>query len=171
MLRWEIDTRRETILDRFSSTSTGIGLVSPDERWLVRSTHWPQLEIRRSSGGEWKPLVSLSKDFGTGHIGFTPDGNWLLYHDIDSAGKHSLFRIATAGGPPERLGDFPTDSRTCTMEISPDGRKVLVAADESANRYELWSLENFVPHTPITISALISPRRRRKPDERDGRKG
>ena len=41
-------------------------------------------------------------------MAFTPDGNWLLYHDVDAAGKHSLFRVATAGGQPERLGDFPS---------------------------------------------------------------
>jgi hypothetical protein len=56
----------------------------------------------------------------TTDVNFTADGNWLRYHDVDSAGKHSLFRVATGGGQPERLGDFPTNSSSGTLEVSPD---------------------------------------------------
>jgi len=146
MLRWEIETGRETILDQFPSGS--LGLVSPDERWLIRAANWPQLEIRPTSGGDWRPLVSFGKGFFTGDVNFTADGNWLLYHDVDSTGKHGLFRVPTAGGQPERLGDFPTNSPDGTLEISPDGSKIMVSAGEYANEYELWSLGNFVPPAP-----------------------
>jgi dipeptidyl aminopeptidase/acylaminoacyl peptidase len=145
MLRWEIATGRETTLDRFPSAA--VELVSQDERWLVRWTN-QNIAIRPTAGGDWKPLVSLSKDVFTGHVNFTADGNWLLYHDLDSTGKHSLFRVATAGGQPELLGDFPTNSLSGSLEISPDGSKVIVSAAESETGYELWSLENFVPPAP-----------------------
>jgi len=144
MLRWEIATGQETILDRFPQGV--VELVSQDERWLVR---WDKqnIEIRPIAGGDWKRLVS-NKDLFTGHVNFTADGNWLLYHDLDSAGKHSLFRVASAGGQPERLGDFPTSSESGSIEISPDGRQVIVASGEGGTGYELWSLENFVPPAP-----------------------
>jgi Tol biopolymer transport system component len=96
------------------------------------------------SGGDWKPLLSLNKGNGN----FTPDGNWFVYHSVDSTGKRSLFRVPIVGGRPERLGDFPTSSPSGTMEISPDGSKVLVSVGEFATGYELWSLENFVPPAP-----------------------
>jgi len=145
LLRWEIATRQETILERFPSRS--YGFASPDEGWLIR---WAKqnIDIRPAAGGDWKTLVSLSV---TGQLNATPDGNWVLYHDIDSAGKHSLFRVATAGGQPERLGDFPTDGLNGTLEISPDGSKIMVSAGENATSlasYEFWSLENFVPPAP-----------------------
>jgi len=56
--------------------------------------------------------------------------------------------ISTAGGHPERLGDFAANSETGFMEISPDGRKVIVESNGYATGYELWSLENFVPPAP-----------------------
>ncbi len=148
LLRWEMATQRETILEHFPSTAWGS--VSPDERWLIRLDK-QELDIRPTLGGDWKPLFSLSKNFptGTGHINATRDGEWVLYHDVDSAGKHSLFRIATAGGRPERLSDFPTESPSGSLEVSPDGRKIIVAAGgDYRNGTELWSLENFVPPAP-----------------------
>jgi hypothetical protein len=143
ILRWEIATGQETILDRFPQGV--VELVSQDERWLVR---WDKqnIEIRPIAGGDWRRLVS-NKDLFAGHVNFTADGNWLLYHALDSAGKHSLFRVASAGGQPEFLGDFPTNSLSGSLEISPDGSKVIVSA-ESETGYELWSLENFVPPAP-----------------------
>jgi Tol biopolymer transport system component len=149
LLRWEIATQRETTLERFSPTS--FGWESPDERWLIAMDAPPaspgqgSLKIRPISGGEWKPLVSLRV---TIQFNATPDGNWILYHGVDAAKKHGLFRVATAGGQPERLGDFPTNSLTGALEVSPDGRKVMVSADDYETGYELWSLENFVPPAP-----------------------
>jgi Tol biopolymer transport system component len=98
------------------------------------------------SGGDWKPLVSSLTQVG--HVDFTPDGQWFLYHDVDSTGKPILSRVASAGGQPEHLGDFPSNAPSGTMRISPDGSKVMVAAGEYGTAYEMWSLENFVPHAP-----------------------
>jgi len=142
VLRWDIATGRETSLEKFPLDS--VGFVSQDERWLMGMDK-QGLKIRPASGGDWKPLVSL--DF-TIQLNTTPDGNWILYHGVDAAKKHGLFRVATAGGQPERLGDFPTNSLTGALEISPDGRKVMVSADDYETGYELWSLENFVPPAP-----------------------
>jgi Tol biopolymer transport system component len=142
LLRWEIATQRETPLEKFPLDT--FGWVSQDERWLMGMDK-QGLKIRPVSGGDWKPLVSL--DF-TIQFNTTPDGNWIFYHGVDSAKKHGLFRVATAGGQPERLGDFPTNSQTGALEISPDGRKVMVSAHDYETGYELWSLENFVPPAP-----------------------
>jgi Tol biopolymer transport system component len=142
LLRWEIATQRETPLERFPLDS--LGWVSQDERWVIGMDK-QGLKICPVSGGDWKPLVSI--DF-TIQFNATPDGNWILYHGVDSAKKHGLFRIATAGGQPERLGDFPTNSLTGALEISPDGSKVMISAKEYDTGYELWSLENFVPPAP-----------------------
>jgi Tol biopolymer transport system component len=143
LLRWEIATQRETILERMPPGAWG--WVSQDERWVVEVDERRNLKIRPTAGGDWKPLLS---DPHAGHFGLTPDGNWLIYHTVDSAGKHGLYRVPTAGGQPERLGDFPTNTPDGSLEISPDGRKVMVAAGEYDTVYELWSLKNFVPPAP-----------------------
>jgi Tol biopolymer transport system component len=143
MVRWNIASQQETLLDQYPDKAWGE--MSSDERWLIRVND-KGVEIRPMSGGDWKPLASSVRP--TGQVDFTSDGNWLLYHDADSNGKPILSRIASAGGQPERLGDFPTRAPSGTMRISPDGSKVMVAAGEYGSAYEMWSLENFVPPAP-----------------------
>jgi hypothetical protein len=76
---------------------------------------------------------------------FTPDGKWLLYRDADATGKHGLFRISTASGKPERIGDYPGDGGSGSFWISPDGRMVIA---QGRNFPETWLLENFEPKAP-----------------------
>jgi hypothetical protein len=144
----------ETILDHFPSLS--YDLLSSDERTLIRSAD-QNLDIRPTSGGEWKSVGSIAEDFamGLGQFNITPDGKWLVYHDVDSKGKDCLSRVAITGGPPERLGNFPTQNARMgpplasgSLEISPDGGKVIVSNDDPFTGYELWQLENFVPPAP-----------------------
>jgi Tol biopolymer transport system component len=143
MVRWDIASQQETLVDQYPDQTWGE--MSPDERWLIRMNR-KSVEIRPMSGGDWKPLVSSLTQVG--HVDFTPDGQWFLYHDVDSTGKPILSRVASAGGQPEHLGDFPSNAPSGTMRISPDGSKVMVAAGEYGTAYEMWSLENFVPHAP-----------------------
>lgn len=143
-LRWEIALQHETVLEQSSGMTT---LPSPDERWLIRAAK-VNLEVRSLGGGGWKTLAPLSSavlSAGTGYGQFaaTPDGNWVLYHDADDTGSHGLYRIATSGGEPERLGDFPAHSASGTLEISQDGRKVIVASYAAGKGYELSLLESF----------------------------
>jgi WD40-like Beta Propeller Repeat len=139
LIRWDIGTRETTVVDRIPGPYNGGDSLGPDpdEHWTSRREKGT-LEIRPMSGGDWKPLISL----GTTQASFTPDGNWLLYHDADAAGKQSLFRVSTAGGQPERIGDFPTAGKTGSLRISPDGRQIIT---EAAIAPEVWILENFEP--------------------------
>jgi hypothetical protein len=140
LIQWEIGTQQATSLDRipgFGCDSGGGCAPNPDERWMARRDK-ATIEIRPTPGGNWKPLISVNPT----QMGFSGDGNWLLYHDVDAAGKQSLFRVATAGGQPERIGDFPSASREGSLKISPDGQKVVAEAPATP---ELWLLENFEP--------------------------
>jgi serine/threonine protein kinase/WD40 repeat protein len=133
--RWEIGTQQETVLGRAWA-------ASPDERWLGR---WERdvIEIRPMSGGDWRTLVSL-KNWSP--IAFTPDGNWVVYCNTDEGVKQGLFRVATSGGEPERLGDLPSGSKFPLLSISPDGQKIIADTREPV---ELWMLENFEPKQPV----------------------
>lgn len=139
VVRFEIATGKQTTVEAFPAGY--FPWVTRDERWLMRyGDHG--VDIRPASGGDWRTPVTARSG---GQVGFSADGNWFLYHDLDSTGEHSLFRIAASGGTPERLGDFPSSSPSGSIEVSPDGHQVLVASGEYATGYELWSLENFVP--------------------------
>lgn len=55
------------------------------------------------------------------------DGRWLVY-DSNIRGNADIYRLATAGGRPERITDDPRDEYAA--DLSPDGRQVA---------YHLWS--------------------------------
>ena len=59
------------------------------------------------------------------------DGQWLLY-DSNLAGNADLYRIAAAGGEPERLTTDPSDD--FFPELSPDGREVSFHSWRTGNR-------------------------------------
>ena len=139
LIRWQINTGQKTTLDRIPGYPFG-GVPIPNEHWMARRDK-DTIEIRSMSGGDWKPLISLDPT----QMAFTADGSWLLYHDSDVAGKQSLFRVATAGGQPQRIGDFPAASKEGRLNISPDGKKIIAEAPTGT---EVWLLENFEPKKP-----------------------
>jgi hypothetical protein len=133
LFRWDAVTQQSTLVDRIPGPRP-----DPGEHWLARRDK-DRIEVRPTAGGDWKLLISI----GETQMGFTQDGKWVLYHDVDAAGKHSLFRVSTAGGQPERIGDFPSLAKERGyLFISPDGQKVIAQAHGSP---ELWILENFEP--------------------------
>jgi Tol biopolymer transport system component len=141
LIRWEIATGRETIVE--PNLAGGFsGMISLDERWIAQSNKGA-IEIRPMQGGSWRRLVSRRSEIGVQGT-FTPDGEWFLYHDKDSAGKDGFFRASTAGGEPERLSDFPSGNMTGLLWISRNGRR-LIAEALNPGPIELWILENYEP--------------------------
>ena len=140
LMRWEIGSQEWTMVSEAPNLYRGYstGIASPDERWITRWENG-KIEIRPMASGGWKPLPSLGSP---NQIAFTADGDWLVYHDRDASGKDGLFRMATTGGDPERLGDFPGTSTRGLMWVSPDGQKIIADARKPI---ELWMLENFEP--------------------------
>ncbi len=140
LVRWQIGSAQwSTVVENPNGApSTYYSAVSPDCRWVTR---WENeyIEIRPIAGGDWRPLAPApNRRFAA----FTPNGNWFVYPGPDAAGKKGLFRVATSGGQPERLGDFPTKAPFGYIWISPDGKKII---GEASNLGELWMLENFEP--------------------------
>jgi hypothetical protein len=135
LFRWDAATQQSTLVEGIPLA----GRPDPNKHWLARRDG-DKFEIRPTAGGDWKPLVSV----GETQMVFTPDGNWLLYHDVDAAGKHGLFRVRTDGGQPERVGDFPSIHKAAYgyLYISPDGQRIIA---QGGSPSELWVLENFEP--------------------------
>jgi hypothetical protein len=138
--RWDRATQQETNVEPAAEDRRQL-TVSPDGRFVARILDGV-ISIRPVAGGDWKPLAS----------GVTlrippfvmPDGKWVLYQNFDATGKPGLFRVSTAGGTPERLGDFPINGSAGSFFFSSDGRQILTLAEKPAD-YGLSVLENFVP--------------------------
>ena len=138
--RWDRATQQETVVEPAAEDRRQLS-ISPDGHFVARMLDGV-VSIRPIAGGDWKPLaagVALRiPPF------FMPDGKWVLYQNVDATGKPGLFRVSTAGGTPERLGDPPINGSAASFFFSPDGHQILTMAEKPAD-YGLSVLENFVP--------------------------
>jgi Tol biopolymer transport system component len=141
LTRWDIGTGQETLLERSTANLDFDVDSSPDGGWLKRFLKG-NIEIRPMAGGDWKALIPQRAG---GQSGWSPDGKWIFYHDVNAAGKDGLYRAATGGSAPERLGDFPTGDVHGTLRVSPDGRRIIALTAGDNVPLETWLLENFEP--------------------------
>jgi Tol biopolymer transport system component len=140
LIRWDIGARQATVLEHVPELRSGAIVPFPTRHWIAHTMNG-SVEIRPTEGGDWKPIISSHPR----RMLFTADGKWILYRETDAAEKQSLFRISTAGGKPERIGDYPGDSRSGFFWISPDGKTVIA---QGRSTPETWLLENFEPKAP-----------------------
>jgi Tol biopolymer transport system component len=134
LVRWEPGAPTWTTVAEGPDFTT----PSPDERWVIRSENG-RIEIRPMAGGDWR---ALAPDTREARDVLTADGNWLVYTGLEATGKTGLFRVATSGGEPRRLGELPTTNFLSHMWMSPDGQAVIA---EFQTSHEIWMLENFEP--------------------------
>ena len=71
----------------------------------------------------------------------SPNGEWMYYHGRDGEGRNGFYRVPTAGGAAERIGDFPSRITAGTLTVSHDGRKFVAVAFDTMG--EWWLLENY----------------------------
>jgi len=150
-MRWEVGSDSETVLP---------GFPSPDGRWVLRFIQpegkGREIQIRRTDGDEdvWKTAATLlvpSFALGPVPVRFTHNGEWLIYANADPQGKFGLYRVATSGGEPQRLGDFPTSTSESFLAVSPDGRQfILQGPPKHASTPEFYQVENFLPKQKST---------------------
>jgi WD40 repeat protein len=141
LVRWEIGSATWTTVYE-DPGPYNVGL-SPDERWIIR----PYGEVRPVAGGDWRQLAPGRRIYARE---FTSDGNWLVYTGQDADGRDGLFRVATSGGQPERLGDIPKGGLNGDIWVSPDGKTFFA---DTFNSRETWVLENFEPKQEAAKSA------------------
>ena len=124
------------------------------------------LEILPTAGGARRELLKCEGEFS--QVGFystmawTPDGRYLLFYGRDE-GRHELWRIAAAGGRPERVGELPPGLAMAwsALRIHPDGQQIAFTGWLWRRDRELRVLENFLPDlaSPLTLTGADDPQR------------
>jgi hypothetical protein len=140
--RWDLVTGEEALIVPGPQGDTSTEVPAFDGQWLLRS-EVDRMSVRPIAGGDWKILVSGVKGFWSLND-TTHDGKWAFFSVSDSTGKSGLFRVPTAGGPPERVGDLPNAQFHGKLYRSADGHTIMGVSVRSS-RYDLWLLENFEP--------------------------
>jgi dipeptidyl aminopeptidase/acylaminoacyl peptidase len=76
---------------------------------------------------------------GAGSARLSPDGRWL-YYVTDITGTAQLWRVALAGGMPQRLS-FECD-RVGSSRLSRDGARIAYVADSGGNeKWQVWVMD------------------------------
>ena len=142
-VEWEIGTENQRPVPFYRSEDRRWSLTVPRDR--------PGIHVRPGdSDGDWRLLVDRNVPLSGNvvmPIRFSPDGDWVVYHDRDGSGRDGLYRVSTAGGEPQRLGDYPIGLPTSALTISRDGRRFILhapARDPQPSR-DYWMLDNFLP--------------------------
>ncbi len=142
---WDIAARREDgVMADFANHVPGSNPVSLKCNLLVKLEKGDLL-TRPITGGDWKTVASIKGAPERGQFVTTADEKWVIYHDVDGAGRDCLFRVPITGGKPELVGDFPShDFQRVMLHVSPDGSRILADVQDD-QPYDLWVLSNFTP--------------------------
>jgi Tol biopolymer transport system component len=140
ILQFDRATQQETTIEP-PSEDRRLASVSSDGHFIARLLDGT-VSIRTVASANWK---ALAFDVTANVPPFvSPDGKWVLYQTVNSAGQPGLFRVPADGGKPERVGDLPNHGSGGALFFSPDGHQVLAVAEKRVS-YGLSVLENFVP--------------------------
>jgi Tol biopolymer transport system component len=109
-----------------------------------------------ATGGEPRVLLSMGDEvYGQLHtplrgLAWSPDGRHLLYTKrAVKSGATDLWRIAVAGGEPERIGPLVDD--VFDLVVHPSGQRIAFSTRHVEQ--EVWVMENFLPAaTPAAAS-------------------
>lgn len=144
--RFDIETRQDQEVRKLYLPATQIA-ISPDGTQIA-FTQDAAVYIALVGGGEPRLLFTMTQGDARNTLAWTPDQKYLLYTQSNEAVKpvsYSLWRIAVAGGEPQKLG-ISVIGEIKTPRLNPDGRRLVYETIEShGTGEEIWTLENFLP--------------------------
>ncbi len=125
------EVRDMAYLDRHSSPT-----LSPDGRVLVFAKRVVDKSTNKASTSLWmrnlasrdmRPPQRLTPDgWNVNSPAFSADGKFVYFLSA-KGGSQQVYRVAVAGGEPQKLTHFPLD--VGTYKFSPDGRRLAVTMD------------------------------------------
>ncbi len=130
----------------FTHAGTSRGMAaSPDGRSIafvateaITPPFRAELHVANADGSNVRTILTSNApgDYPL-NVAWSSDSRFIYFA---RQGKGSLWRVAAAGGSPTLVGELSTDA-VGTIDISPDGRRVIYGAGGPPT-IEVWALEN-----------------------------
>ncbi len=126
--------------------------LSPDGRNIALGVLEPAtgshfVNVMLAAGGEPRELVRFQDRQSEARFhryDWTPDGRYLIYAKNNPQDEKAEFwRIAIEGGKPQKLDLVVEGLRT--LQMHPDGQRIVFSAGKTSEERELWVIENFLP--------------------------
>ena len=130
-------------------------VVSPDGRYIVFASYegrHPHIWRMDTDGNNAKQLTfGGDEDLPR----FTPDGKWVVYHNIDHS-KYSIRKVSIDGGEPVTL----VSEMSTQPDVSPDGSLIACLAQRAENaplEILVVPIEGGTPTARFALSATVDP--------------
>ena len=151
LIRYDIDTKRETELKNTKSNVAYIRQIAPSldgkqVAYVVWEENSSSVEVMPAGGGVARVVLPpLANTGGNSYTtaSWTPDQRYLLVTQrTGDPAPVVLLRVPVAGGKAEPTGISMRGING--VQVHPDGRRIFFEANDSGPS-ELWELENFLP--------------------------
>jgi Tol biopolymer transport system component len=138
MLVRDIETGQERTLTTESGTARR---VSPDGRWVAYRIGVPKSQsimIAPLEGGTPRAVLTVPAELSH-FVDWTADSR-----SVQAIVGRKLVVVDIDGGTRREM-DLPEEASVVSIDVHPDGRRVVYSAGPGRDAYELWALDNFLP--------------------------
>ncbi|HUF67108.1 MAG TPA: hypothetical protein VMM79_00555, partial [Longimicrobiales bacterium] len=137
----DLETGRERAIQPVRDR--GAVVPSPDGAWLAwierRAPDRPStIQLFPAEGGRPRVLHRGEPAERYLPLGWTPDGQWLLFYTGPPGSPYEVWRVSRAGGDAERVAELPATDAAGVV-LHPDGRTIAYMAGQ--RRGEIWALD------------------------------
>jgi len=142
IVEYDLETGRERAIQPVRDR--GSVLPSPDGAWLAYTEAGapgrdPTIQLFPADGGRPRILHRGATGKDLRLVGWTPDGQWLLFYTGPSATAYELWRLSPTGGDAERIAGELPGTDVPGLALHPDGRTIAYRTGEL--RGEIWALD------------------------------
>ncbi|HUF67106.1 MAG TPA: hypothetical protein VMM79_00545 [Longimicrobiales bacterium] len=137
----DLETGRERAIQPVRDR--GSVVTSPDGAWLAyvearAPDRYSTIQLFPAEGGRSRILHSGEPAERYRPLGWTPDGQWLLFFTGPPGSPYEVWRVSRAGGDAERVAELPATDAAAVV-LHPDGRTIAYLAGQ--RRGEIWALD------------------------------
>ena len=132
LVKHDLGTGKDKVLYKYSNFERGILRLSPDGQKLLFGLEYPgdkksRLFTMPAEGGTENEVCAVQEARGFATAFWSRDGNYIYFVEILGI-KTNLWRVASAGGQPEKV--WSSENRVEIFDIHPDGDQVAFSIRE-----------------------------------------
>lgn len=133
LVKYNLETGKDKVLYKYPDFTRGVLDLSPDGTKLLFGLEYPGEKKSRlfsipAEGGTENEVCTVQEARGFATAFWSRDGNYIYFVEILESIKTNLWRVASAGGQPEKV--WSSENRVEIFDIHPDGDQVAFSIRE-----------------------------------------
>lgn len=133
LVKHDLVTGKDKVLYKYPDFTRGVLNLSPDGTKLLFGLDYPgdkksRLFTMPAEGGTENEVCAVQEARSIGRAFWSRDGKYIYFVEILESQKTNLWRVASAGGQPEKV--WSSENRVEIFDIHPDGDQVAFSIRE-----------------------------------------